>query len=51
MIAINRVLISICCLTGDKWQSKTLFSAIFDPLSSIVKSILDCGLSGVTNST
>ena len=25
--------------TGDKWQSKTLFLAIYDPLSSIVKDI------------
>ena len=30
--------IAICRLTGDKWQSKTLFLAIFDPRSSIVKS-------------
>ena len=33
--------------TGDKWQSKTLFLAIFYPLSSIVKSNFDCRLSGV----
>ena len=35
--------------TGDKWQSKTLFKAIFDPRSLIVKSILDCRLPGVGN--
>ena len=40
-------LIAICPLTGDKWQSKTLFLAIFDPCSSIVKSIFNCRLSGV----
>ena len=34
--------IAICRLTGDKWQSKTLFLAIFDPCSSIVKSVFDC---------
>ena len=28
--------IVICRPTGDKWQSKTLFLAIFDPRSSIV---------------
>ena len=32
---------------GDKWQSKTLFLAIFDPRSSIVKSIFDCHLPSV----
>ena len=32
-------LIAICCLTGDKWQSKTLFLVIFNPHSSIVKSL------------
>ena len=32
-------LIAICRLTGDKWQSKTLFLAIFHSGSSIVKSI------------
>ena len=31
-------LIAICRLRGDKWQSKTLFLAIFDPRSLIVKS-------------
>ena len=39
--------IAICRLIGDKWLLKTLFLAIFDPCSSIVKSILDCRLSGV----
>ena len=29
------------------WQSKTLFLAIFDPSSSIVKRVVDCRLSGV----
>ena len=37
-------LIAVCCLTGDKWQSKTLFLAILDPRSSIVKSVFDCRL-------
>ena len=27
--------IAICRPSGDKWQSKTLFLAIFDPRSSI----------------
>ena len=39
--------IAICRPTGDKWQSKTLFLAIFGPRSSIVKSVIDCRLSGV----
>ena len=39
--------IAICRPTGDKWQSKTLFLALFDPRASIVKSIFDCRLSGV----
>ena len=39
--------IAICRPTGDKWQSKTLFLAIFDPRSSIVKSVVDCRLPGV----
>ena len=39
--------IAICRPTGDKWQSKTLFLAIFDPHSSIVKSVFDCRLVGV----
>ena len=33
--------------TGDKWQSKTLFLAIFDPHSSIVRSLVNCCQSGV----
>ena len=41
-------LIAICRPTGDKWQSKTLFLAIFDPRSSIVKSVFDCRLSDVS---
>ena len=40
-------LIGICRPTGDKWQSKTLFLSIFDPRSSIVDNIFDCGLSDV----
>ena len=39
--------IAICRPIGDKWQSKTLFLAIFDPRSSIVKSVFDCRLPGV----
>ena len=39
--------IAICRPTGDKWQSKTLFLAIFYSRSSIVKSVFDCHLSGV----
>ena len=31
----------------SKWQSKTLLIAIFDPRSSIVKSVFDCCLPGV----
>ena len=37
----------ICRPTCDKWQSKKLFLASFDPRSSIVKSVFDCRLSGV----
>ena len=33
--------------TCDKWQSKTLFLAVFDQHSSIVKSVFYCHLSGV----
>ena len=33
--------------TGDKWQSTTLSVAIFDPRSSIVKSVFDCRVSGL----
>ena len=40
-------LIAISRLTGDKWQSKTLFLAIFDPHSAIAKSVFDCHLSAV----
>ena len=36
---------AICRLTGDKWQSKTLFPAICDPRSSIVQTVFDCRLS------
>ena len=39
--------IAICHPTGDKWQLKTLFIAIFDLHSSIVKSVFDYRLSGV----
>ena len=39
--------IANCRPTGDKWQSKTLFLSIFNPRSSIVKSVYDCRLSGV----
>ena len=38
---------AICCQSSDKWQSKTLFLAIFDPGLSIVKSVFDCRLPGV----
>ena len=41
--------IAICRRTGDKWQLKTLFLAIFDPHSLIVKSVFGCRLSGVRN--
>ena len=33
-------LIAICRPTGDKWQLKKPFLAIFDPRRSIVKSVL-----------
>ena len=39
--------IGICRPTCDNWQSKTLFLAIFDLSSSIVKCVIDCRLSGV----
>ena len=39
--------IDICRLSGEKWQSKTLFLTIFDLRSSIVFSVFDCRLSGV----
>ena len=41
--------IAICRPSGDKWKSKTLFLAIFDPRSSIVKSFFDCHLSDVSS--
>ena len=39
--------IALCRHAGDKKQSKTLFLAIFDLRSSIVKSVFDCRLPGV----
>ena len=47
----TQFLIAICHLTVDKWQSKTLFLAIFGLRSSIVKVVFDCHLSGVTQVT
>ena len=38
--------IAICRTTGEKWQSQTLFLAIFDPRLSIVESVFDCRLPG-----
>ena len=43
----TEILIAICCPTGDKWQSKTLFLMIFDPCSSIFNNVFDCRLSDV----
>ena len=43
----TEVLVAICRPSGDKCQSKTLFLVIFDPRSSIVKSVFDCRLSEV----
>ena len=43
-----RFLIVICHLTGDKKHIKTLFLGIFDLHSTIVKSLFDCHLSGVS---
>ena len=40
-------LIAICGPTGDKWQSKILLPAIFDPCSLVVKNIFEYRLSGV----
>ena len=40
-------LIAICGPTGDKWQSKILFLAIFYLRLLILESVLDCSLSGV----
>ena len=34
-------------IVSDEWQSETLFLAIFDPRSCIVKSVFDCRLSAV----
>ena len=42
---------AICHPNSDKWQSKTLFLAIFNPQSSIVKSIFYCRLPVVLNYT
>ena len=42
-------LIFIFLPTGDKWKSKTQFLPIFCPRSSIVKSVLDCLLPGVSS--
>ena len=39
--------IAICRRTGNKWQLKALFLVIFDPNSSIIKSVFDCRLSCV----
>ena len=39
--------IAICRPTGDKWQSKIMFLAIFDQRWSIFKSVFDCHLSSV----
>ena len=39
--------IAICRPTGDKWQSKTLFYAFFDPHLLIFKSVLGFSLPGV----
>ena len=39
--------IAVCRPTGDKWQLKTLFLAVLDPRSPIVKSVFDCRLAGV----
>ena len=39
--------IAICCHTGDKWESKTMFLSIFDPCSSIVGNVIDCRLPDV----
>ena len=35
------------CMKGDKYQSKTLFRAIFDSRSLLVKSVFDCHLFSV----
>ena len=41
---VTEFLIAICRLAGDKWQSKSLFLAIFNLHSSIVKRVFDCEL-------
>ena len=46
-IARTEFLIAIGHPAGDKWQWKTLFLVTFDPSLSVVKSVYDCGLSGV----
>ena len=46
-IVRNRVFDAFCRLTGDKWQSKTLFLAVFHLGSLIFNRVLDCPLSGV----
>ena len=43
----NRVFDCHLSPAGDKWQSKTLFLASFDPRLSIVTGVFDCRLSGV----
>ena len=40
--------IVICRPTGAIWQSKTPFLSIFDPRLSIVQSVFDCRLPGVS---
>ena len=40
---------AICRPFGDKWQSKTLFQTIFDQRSSIIKSVYDCRLPGLSS--
>ena len=44
----TELLIAICRHSDDKWQSKTLFILIFDPRSSIVDSLFDWCLPGVS---
>ena len=43
-IVRNRVFVAICRLTGDKWQSKTLFLAILILVRQLL-SVFDCSLS------
>ena len=43
----TEISISIRRPTGDKWQSKPLFQAIFDQRLLIVKSVFDYRLSSV----